>query len=244
MRSTVRTSFALVCSRLLYLTLVLACSRLFTLAEMKNRQSHAWSKERAAVLRLVFGVDWEMKCFPQEHEGCYYRTYRDPNGWFHRLVKEFKKKEDGTFDWQRWREVSKEGSRKTDEGDLSYYLMRKCFFCEYCQANSRSYDKEVFDYVCSFIDPDDQNPWVKGKFFEREKRERKNAVTIHIDTGGRVVATTYKSEQEARRKTGIGLSTIQKSRKKHRGDQVGQLDFTKTRETKIKFAATDPVESE
>lgn len=205
-----------------------------------------WSKERAAVLRRVFGVDWEMKCFPQEHEGYYnwIRTYRDQDGWFDKLVKKFKKKEDGTFDWQRWREVSKEGSRKTDEDDLSYYLMRKCFFCEYCREDKRNYDQEVFDYVCSFIDPDDMNPWVKGKFFEREKRERKNPVTIHMfNTDGRVVATTYDSEQEAVRKTRINLSTIQRSRKKHRDDQVGQLDFTTTR-TNVKFAATDPVESE
>ena len=67
--------------------------------------------------------------------------------------------------------------------------------------------------------------------------EGKKAVQIHIPhADGTVVATMYRSQSEAARRTGIHQSTIHKNRKRQRPNSP--LVFSTSR--RITFAATDP----
>jgi hypothetical protein len=71
---------------------------------------------------------------------------------------------------------------------------------------------------------------------------RQYAVQIRIQhADGTEVATIYRSEREAARRVGIDPSTVRKNRKRQRPGS--QLEFTTTKRG-IKFAATDPPQSE
>jgi len=67
--------------------------------------------------------------------------------------------------------------------------------------------------------------------------EGKKAVQIHIPHADGTVATTYRSHNEAARRTGIPDRTIRDNRKRQRPNSP--LVFTTTRRG-ITFAATDP----
>jgi len=70
-----------------------------------------------------------------------------------------------------------------------------------------------------------------------ENAEGKKAVQIHIPHADGAVATTYRSEHEAARRTGIHRTTIGQNRKRQRPNSP--LVFSTTRRG-ITFAASDP----
>jgi hypothetical protein len=107
----------------------------------------------------------------------------------------------------------------------------------------RAFDKYKNGLVVMHMDNDKENNALSNlKMGTSEANADGNAVQITIQhADGTEVATIYRSEREAARHVGINNHTINKNRKRQRPDSPRKFSTTKGG---IKFAATDPPQSE
>jgi hypothetical protein len=157
------------------------------------------------------------------------RQYAKTPYWMHRDGAVLRRRQTGSFDYAPLC-VNRCGYTFAGRGDKVHVMMMKAF------------DMYVDGLVVMHGDDNKENNRLSNLQMgtNEDNAWRQYAVQIHIRHADGTVPTTYRSEREAARRTGISLTTINQNRKRQRPGSP--LVFSTSRGSV--FAATDPPQSE